>query len=253
MMPLFSKGALMILESLSFTETLYAFDFDGTLSRIVRDPSDATISPKTESLLRELAARVPVAIVSGRGTDDLRARLRFEPKYLVGNHGLEGLGRDPAALERSLGACRDWRSALVRSDFGAGVEIEDMAYSLALHYRKSRNKKQARERIHSAVARLRPAPRVIPGKCVVNLLPADAPHKGLAVLELMRSSGARHAFYIGDDDTDEDVFALPDAPILTVRVGEKRASRARYFLRRQSEVNRLLRILLDHHRRKPPA
>src|SRR4051812_39174993 len=33
---LFSQASLRILESLSFTQTLYAFDFDGTLAPIVR-------------------------------------------------------------------------------------------------------------------------------------------------------------------------------------------------------------------------
>lgn len=60
----------MILESLSFTKTLYAFDFDGTLSRIVRVPSEATVSDVTNRLLIQLSELVPVAIISGRSIDD---------------------------------------------------------------------------------------------------------------------------------------------------------------------------------------
>ena len=38
---------LKLLESFSFTRTLYAFDFDGTLSPIVADPSAATTRGNT--------------------------------------------------------------------------------------------------------------------------------------------------------------------------------------------------------------
>ena len=60
MIPLFSKGSLVVLESLSFTKTLYAFDFDGTLAKIVRDPNSAKMEQTTESLLKRLADLVPV-------------------------------------------------------------------------------------------------------------------------------------------------------------------------------------------------
>ena len=51
--------------------------------------------------------------------------------------------------------------------------------------------------------------------------------------------------YVGDDETDEDVFAL-DQPgqLLTVRVGPKRSSSAAYYIRTQAEVDRLLGSLL---------
>ena len=50
---------------------------------------------------------------------------------------------------------------------------------------------------------------------------------------------------MGDDETDEDVFALRDARILTVRVGKKNGSSARYFLTRQAEIAEVLRLLVE--------
>jgi trehalose 6-phosphate phosphatase len=52
------------------------------------------------------------------------------------------------------------------------------------------------------------------------------------------------ALYIGDDDTDEDVFSLPDTRILTVRIGKKRISAARFFLKKQTEVTEVLRSIV---------
>ena len=50
---------------------------------------------------------------------------------------------------------------------------------------------------------------------------------------------------MGDDETDEDVFAL-DRPgrLLGIRVGRKRSSSATYYVRTQADVDRLLRALL---------
>jgi trehalose 6-phosphate phosphatase len=53
------------------------------------------------------------------------------------------------------------------------------------------------------------------------------------------------ALYTGDDETDEDVFALRDVRILTVRVGKKNGSATRYFLKRQAEIIEVLRLLAE--------
>jgi trehalose 6-phosphate phosphatase len=65
---------------------------------------------------------------------------------------------------------------------------------------------------------------------------------------LMLQTGIKSAFYIGDDDTDEDVFSLPNTRIFTVRVGRKVSSQAQYFISEQAEINPLLRTLLRHYR-----
>jgi trehalose 6-phosphate phosphatase len=84
----------------------------------------------------------------------------------------------------------------------------------------------------------------VPGKRVVNVVPAEAPHKGDAFRQLLRAERAEQALYVGDDDTDEDVFRLepPDRPV-TVRMGPSRRSRAEYFVREQGEIDDLLRML----------
>lgn len=248
---LFDRSSLRILESLSFTQTIYAFDFDGTLSKIVKVPSEASLSESTAKLLRELSELAPVAIISGRSIDDLKLRLPFKPHYLIGNHGLEGLGNNRASLSRAKAECQAWKNDLEKTDFGPGVEIEDKTYSLAIHYRHSRNKTKSKSEIRNAIDRLSPPPHVIAGKSVLNLLPRGAPHKGAALVELMKLAKVRHAFYIGDDDTDEDVFSLPGDPIaMTVRVGEKKTSHARYFIQRQSSINRVLKYLIRFHQPK---
>lgn len=51
---------------------------------------------------------------------------------------------------------------------------------------------------------------------------------------------------MGDDETDEDVFALDDpARLVTVRVGAKRRSRAAFYVPDQKSVDTLLATLLE--------
>ena len=251
---LFSETGLQVLESLSFTRTLYAFDFDGTLAPIVAKPELAKASSETEDLLNQLASRVSVGVISGRSVKDLQTRIQLNGNLLIGNHGLEGLHVKKEAKEKAELVCREWAHQLNRS-WGSlkkdpGLFVEDKTYSLALHYRRSRNKKLARPQLFSLIEKLSPSPRVILGKSVMNLLPSGGPHKGVALLEAMIKLDLKCGFYIGDDDTDEDVFSLPDDRIMTVRVGLKKSSQAQFYLKRQSEMNKLLRILVDVNRTK---
>jgi trehalose 6-phosphate phosphatase len=125
------------------------------------------------------------------------------------------------------------------------VHVENKTFSVAVHYRRSREKKRARAAILEAAESLGPV-RLIGGKQVVNILPRDAPHKGIALERERERLLHDTAIYVGDDETDEDVFAL-DQPgrLLTVRVGPKRLSQASYFLKNQAALDELLDALLS--------
>jgi trehalose 6-phosphate phosphatase len=245
---LFTPNGIRLLDAFCFKQSLFAFDFDGTLAPIVRSPNDARASARSSVLLGQLTQYAPTAIISGRGLTDLRARITVTPRFLIGNHGLEGLRAKNGAGILAKETSAVWREKLepvLSSKFTEGVELEDKTYSLAIHYRKTRNKQAAREAIEEAIDQLRPLPRIILGKQVYNLIPQGAPHKGVALTELMTLTGTSSALFIGDDDTDEDVFSLPDDRIVGIRVGYSRKSQAQYFIRRQSEVTQLLERLVD--------
>jgi trehalose 6-phosphate phosphatase len=87
--------------------------------------------------------------------------------------------------------------------------------------------------------------RVIGGKCVVNLVPLGAAHKGIAVERARTQLGCDTVLYVGDDESDEDVFGLDtQGRIVGVRVGRTGRSAARYRLRGRHEVDDLLRVLI---------
>jgi len=235
-----------VLEQLAWSEVLLGFDFDGTLAPIVDDPARAELRASTRRLLGELARLYPCVVISGRAVRDVERRLAGVPlRAVIGNHGLEPW----RATEELRRIVERWQRTLApRLEPLAGVELEDKVYSLAIHYQRSRRKKEARAAIVRALGLLGEV-RVIGGKQVVNVLPLGAPHKGVALERERDRLGCDTAFFVGDDETDEDVFAL-DRPgrLLTVRVGSAGVSQASYCLRSQGEIDALLARLIGLRR-----
>ena len=241
---LFAKQNLELLAQLAWSNVLLAFDYDGTLAPIVADRELAKMRPKTAQLLCKVCQLYPCAVISGRSKADVAPRLgNARIKYLIGNHGLEP-GRDLSEFAGEVALVRPQLELAL--SHCQGVELEDKIYSLAVHYRKSRQKRQARSAIRDAVLALPLGMRIVTGKLVVNVVPERAANKGDALLELREQEAANTAFYIGDDVTDEDVFTL-DQPgrLFTVRVGRSKVSAAKYFLRDQREMDALLAKLVE--------
>jgi trehalose 6-phosphate phosphatase len=237
------------LEELLKGRSLYAFDFDGTLAKIVREHHAARLSRPIRFWLEELATRASTAIISGRSVEDLRSRVGTAVPHLIGNHGSEGPHTRREDMQQVRETSSGWLQ-LINGRFQdeltrSGVVVENKSYSLSFHYRTVDQRDEARALISRIVAELSPPPRIVLGKSVVNVMPPTASHKGTALLEYMRRLDCNTALYVGDDETDEDVFALRDHRILTVRVGKKTGSSARYFLKRQGEIAEVLRLLVE--------
>lgn len=245
---LFSNTGETALAELAAQPTLLAFDFDGTLAPIVSQPQEARMPAATLQVLEALCAAAPVAVISGRSVADLKTRLGVTPKYLIGNHGLEGIPENDSALAACRAICRDWHRQLMPYLAGdpalAGVMLEDKEYSLSLHYRLAPQPAVAAHRLHAVIAALQPAPVVVGGKQVFNLMPTHASNKGRALRSLLRHEGLEQALYVGDDDTDETIFADAPAPWLTVRIEPSPVSAARFFLRQQDEMTLLLQKIV---------
>jgi trehalose 6-phosphate phosphatase len=226
---------------------LMAFDFDGTLAPIVARPDDARISQAVGQRLRALAARLPVAIITGRSVADVRERLGFETPYVIGNHGAEDSG-DTAGTAQRTAALAGLRAVLQRKAgdlAAAGVTVEDKGLSIALHYRLSRQREQAQALIAELLAPLRDGLQVFGGKMVVNAMAADAPDKAQALRSLVERSGAAAAFFAGDDVNDEPVFIAAPPHWLTLRIGrDDPGSHARFGLDGPQEMALLLDRIL---------
>jgi trehalose 6-phosphate phosphatase len=224
---------------LAKSRVLIAFDFDGTLSRIVSDPDQAAMRPRTRDLLARVCAGYPSAVISGRDRSDVTERLDGAGvRHVIGNHGLEpsqGLEDFARATKQAI---RRLSEQLASRD---DVDIEHKRYSLAIHYRRSRRRLEAEEAIRTAIDGLPAAMRLIPGKLVLNLVPHGAPNKGDALRRLKEIENCDGALYVGDDVTDEDVFRMErSGEVVAVRVGRSKSSAASWHLEDQSRVDDLL-------------
>jgi trehalose-phosphatase len=187
-------------------------------------------------------------VISGRPLDDLTRRLsRIPVWYLFGNHGFEPHAGNDDHATRVDAWVHQLSAQLPRQ---RGLVIEHKKYSVTVHFRGVRNRKRVMESIADAVGRLSDV-RTVGGAMAINLLPAGGADKGVAVQKARRMFACDTVIYVGDDDTDEDAFAsAPPERLLAIRVGGHGATRARYRLRNQREIDALLRELLKLRAKK---
>lgn len=248
-LPLFECGARRLSEIVK-PGVLCAFDFDGTLAPIVKEPERACIPSAVLRRLNMLKGHARVAIITGRSVDDVRARLDFVPDFVVGNHGLEGLPDWEGSAEAYRLVCHEWEQRLAsalqdHARFDPGIWVEHKTYSLSVHYRMARDRTKADAALRQLFASLMPTAHVVGGKCVFNLLPPDSPDKGVALARLCEASGAPTALFVGDDITDEDVFKLHRPDWLTVRIERAGDSAAEFYLHHRLDMIQLLDALIQ--------
>jgi trehalose-phosphatase len=204
-------------------------DFDGTLAPIVDRPEDARLAPEVAASLVALAARGPVAIVTGRALDDVRGRVP-PGLLLAGGHGYEidapGVPPAPVAAEaivrRVAAAARRLETALAGCE---GVRVEPKRFAAAVHWRHA--DPAAVPVIGLRVAEVAAALDglvVTQGKAVFELRPAEAWDKGRAVQWIRAAldlGPATHlAVFAGDDTTDLDGLAAVRGDGLGIVVGD---------------------------------
>lgn len=234
-------------------------DFDGTLVRIHLHPGRVQLSSHRKSLLAALARRgVVVGVVSGRRLEDLRRKVGVARIWYAGAHGffLRTPGNRNIVLlsptERATIA-RAERFLARRLHGVPGIALEPKRATLAVHYRLAsrRNRQFARKSV-AVLLRSEPRLRMLSGKKIWDLLPAgrDALRvdKATAIQLVLQHERKRHprgrwlVFYVGDDSTDERVFQKLVG--ISVAVGRRRHTAARFFLRSPGEVRQFLERLI---------
>jgi trehalose 6-phosphate phosphatase len=237
-------------------EVALLLDIDGTLLDLMPTPREVWVPPGLSKTLNGLLERTSgaMALVSGRSLNDID--LIFAPDQFpaVGGHGAEmRLGADNESvathappLDKELK-----RRLATIAKLSPGILLEDKGYSLALHYRLAPHAEKA---IYEAVSLIRAdlpnAPiEVLPGKCVCEIKHSGFT-KASGVHELMKREPfkGRRPFFIGDDVTDETVFAImPDLDGLAFSVGRRAKGVAGHF-DAPSDVREFLAHLLDDER-----
>ena len=129
------------LAEFAASNVMLAFDYDGTLAPIAARPELARMRRPTRRLLSAVSRRYPAVVISGRSREDLMRRVGSVPVWHIsGNHGLEPWGEQP----KYHAQVRSWVDELqARLGHLRGVEIEDKAYSITVHFRHAPDDRRA--------------------------------------------------------------------------------------------------------------
>jgi trehalose 6-phosphate phosphatase len=236
------------------SEIAVLLDIDGTLLELKPTPREVFVPEGLSATLNGLREKTSgaMALVSGRSLNDID--LIFAPDQFpaVGGHGAEmRLGSsDEAVAVHAPPLDKELKRRLATiAKLSPGILLEDKGYSLALHYRLAPHAEKA---IYEAVSLIRAdlpnAPiEVLPGKCVCEIKHSGFT-KASGVRELMTHEPfkGRRPLFIGDDITDETVFAImPDFDGLAFSVGRRAQGVAGHFDSPSEVRNFLAQLLLD--------
>jgi trehalose 6-phosphate phosphatase len=235
-------------------ECAILLDIDGTLLDLAPTPREVWVPPGLARTLNGLLERTSgaLALVSGRSLNDIDLIFAPEQFPAVGGHGAEmrisadneAVATHAPPMDKEL---KRRLAAIAR--LSPGILLEDKGYSLALHYRLAPHAEKA---IYAAVSLIRAdlpnAPiEVLPGKCVCEIKHSGF-NKATGVLELMTHEPfrGRRPIFIGDDVTDESVFAImPDLGGLAFSVGRRAKGVADHFDEPRDVREWLARLLDD--------
>lgn len=225
--PLITDSMQSIPAFLSLTDTAFFFDFDGTLVELAPTPDSICVPPSLIALLAALRHRShgAVAIVSGRGIDNIDTFLNMPDLPIAGLHGAER--RDANGDMQRIGfndarLLRIERELAVVVERHPGMLLEIKGAAVALHYRNAPEREGiAREATERLVADYADAYVLQPGKMVFEIKPKGV-DKGRALAAFLNEPpfAGRMPVFAGDDLTDEKGFAVVNAHGgLSIKVG----------------------------------
>jgi trehalose 6-phosphate phosphatase len=180
-------------------------DVDGTLSRIVARPREASVEETARVSLRRLAVLLDlVAVITGREESVARGMVGVDELTYVGSYAMDSKrGLSFAAVAPAL--------ALVEHDLRTMpcVEIERKEISFALHFRNCVDAERVGAELSDLLQpiALETGTKLLEGKLVIEVAPATLPDKGTALTGLLLEHEIRGAVFVGDDLADAEAFS----------------------------------------------
>jgi trehalose 6-phosphate synthase/phosphatase len=235
---------------------LLIFDYDGTLVPFAASPELATPPLSLLRTLRSLATSAgnEVLVATGRDRKTLDQWFNGFPMSLAAEHGA-WLKERNGDWKMQQHLVVDWKARLLPilemyADRVPGAFVEEKEFSLVWHYRIA-DPEQARVAArelsdHLVVFTASIDLQVLRGNKAIEIRHA-AINKGIAVQAWMSRNQFDFILAIGDDSTDEDMFAALPQWAYSFRVGARR-TRARLRLRNPEEVTQFLTELAGQGR-----
>jgi len=274
--PLLDKAA-MLEQYRKAEKRLFMFDYDGTLTPIVKEPSAAVPSERLLRTIKKLASdhRNAIWIISGRDQDFLSEHLGHIPEIgFSAEHG--SFMRHPRSTAwENLAETTDmsWQKEVMEcfqkyTEKTQGSFIERKRCALTWHYRRADPElgahmaRECQKELEQTVGKKWDV-EVMTGKANLEVRPTFI-NKGEIVKRLVNSYGAdlgnglgfgqipEFLICLGDDFTDEDMFralngmSLPEETVFTVTVGaSSKMTLAHWHLLEPSDVISSMGLLAE--------
>jgi trehalose 6-phosphate phosphatase len=229
-------------------------DYDGTLAPISDDPAEDTMPHASRKLLHDLLKlpAVRVAVISGRDIPNLRERVGVPFLAYAGNHGLEmewcDQREEHPESDRFRGVVQRLTSQLAQETGDKpGLFMQDKGLSMTAHFKRA---PEWKDWLKSLIEKhLLPEDdfKIRGSLTAWDVRPYTTWNKGSALRHLRHQlcTLPRLSFFLGDDRSDEDAFAVLEEQDFGVLVGEPRETRAKYWLKDYHEVAELFRRIIE--------
>jgi trehalose 6-phosphate phosphatase len=190
---------------------LIALDFDGTLSPVVADPTQARAYPGAVDALGRLAGRVgTLAIITGRGAAAVveYGGLAAVPGLIVlGHYGWErwvdGEVTAPPSPPGVASVRRRLPGLLIDAGAPEGTWIEDKGHAIAVHTRRTADPEAALRLLRPSLEALAEEEELLaqPGRMVIELRPRGVDKGG--ALDILVNERLPPAVLVGGDDVGD--------------------------------------------------
>jgi trehalose 6-phosphate synthase/phosphatase len=230
---------------------LFLLDYDGTLVGFKGRPRQARPDAELIETLDHLARdqRNTIVITSGRDKDTLEQWLGQLPINIIAEHG--GWIREKGRPWRSFQPVNeDWKGTIrpileLYSDRTPGSLVEEKSFCLVWHYRRA-DPELAHVRLHElrdALVNLTENMDVgvFEGSKIMEVRKHGI-NKGRAAEYFMQQKEYSFLVAVGDDYTDEEMFAVMPETAYSVKVGAS-ISKARFNVDTVQDVRSLLQRL----------
>lgn len=245
-----SNKSRLVADYFRAESRLLLLDYDGTLVPFADAPGGAVPDEQLLTLLRKLSSerKNRVVILSGRDRHTLTEWLGHLNVTLVAEHG--------GWLRRARST--DWMPVITRGLEGwkkdirpilelfvgriPGSLIEEKDFSLVWHYRRAETEsasaaaRELLDTLSNFSANLHV--QVLPGNKTVEVRTMGI-SKGIFYTQFLGDTPEEFILAMGDDWTDEDLFAVLPASAYSIKVAQ-RVSKARFNLNSVSEARSLL-------------
>jgi len=202
-------------------ELAILLDYDGTLAPLTDNPNKTVMPVELENTLRKIieSSKIFVAIISGRGINDVKERVGIQGIAYAGNHGIEielpdGTRHDYELPENIKHSYTEMVKELKDSLNTNNAWVEDKRVSLTYHYRDTPRHLYEEQRdlaakiIEKYGFRANQAHEAIEAKPPINWNKGEA-----AAFILSKQFGQNwsknvRVIFAGDDTTDEDAMRV---------------------------------------------